>query len=235
LGAFSGSLTYTTFHVEGELETGFRELFLTEIQREVFRPLTVEEEREEAVGWVAIEHPFDVDLDIDKVFFNSYLNIALRIDRWRIPGPLFKAFFTDAERQHLTETGKEKLSRREKEELKAVVTATLRRQIIPAMRTIDLSWNLDTGVLKFWNQSERIHEVLDDIFETTFGLRLVQRTPYIIAAHAGFDEQQLDALSQLEPTPFHNKGNFIAEALAEATSEGQDERAATMDDEEEVG
>lgn len=226
MGAFNGSLTYTTFHVEGELEPGFRERFLKEIQRKAFRPLTVEEEREEAIGWVAIDHPFDIELDYDKVFYNSYLNLSLRIDRWRIPSPLFKAFFTDAERQHLAETGKEKLSRREKEELKAVVTASLRRQIMPAMKTIDISWNLDTGVLKFWNQSERIHEVFDDIFETTFALRLVQRTPYIVAAHAGFDEEQLDALSLLEPTPFHAKGNQIVEALMEAIAADDAEEEA---------
>ena len=209
MGAFGGSMTFTTFHVRGEVEPGFRDRFLKSIQKEVFRPLTVEDELDETMGWVTIEHPFDVELDYDKVFFNSYLNLALRIDKWRIPTPLFKAWFADAERQHLAKVGKERLSKREKEDLKAVVTATLKRQLIPAMKVIDLSWNLDTGIVRFWNQSARIHEVLEDIFETTFGLTLIRDTPYVVASHLGFDDAQLDKLPELDPTPFHNKGLFL--------------------------
>lgn len=217
MGAFGGSMTFTTFHVRGEVEPDFRDRFLKGIQREAFRPLTVEEEDEESIGWVAIEHPFDTELDYDKVFYNSYLNLGLRIDRWRIPGALYKAHFTEAARDYLSETGKERLSRRDKEDLKAIVTASLRRQTIPAMKVIDLSWNLDTGVLRFWNQSTRVHEVLEDVFESSFQLSMVRDTPYVVASHSGIDEQQLDVLTTLDPTPFHAKGNLIA-AVAESSS-----------------
>lgn len=209
MGAFTGSLSFTTFHVQGEVEPDFRESFLQGIKREAFRPLTVEEEADESIGWCAIDHPFDIDLDYEKVFLNSYLNLGLRIDKWRIPTALFKAFFTDAERQHLAATDKEKLTRSEKEDLKAVVTATLKRQLIPTMKVIDFSWNLDTGIVRFWNGSTRMQEIIEDIFETTFGLRLVRDNPYMVATYLELHPEQLKALETVEPTPFHAKGNFI--------------------------
>lgn len=211
MGAFGGSMTYTTFHVRGEVEAGFRDRFLKGIQREAFKELAVESEDEESVGWVAIEHPFDTELDYDKVFFNSYLNLGLRLDRWRIPAPLFRAYFTDAERKYLAETGRERLSKRDKEELKAVVTLRLKRQSIPAMKVVDLSWNLDTGVVRFWNQSAKVHETLEELFEASFGLHLMRATPYVVAMQCGLDEARLDALLDLEPTPVHTR-DLIAEA-----------------------
>ncbi len=214
--AFGGSMTYTTFHVQGEVGQDFRDTFIEGIQREAFSPLSVEAPDEESVGWVAIEHPFDVDLDYDKVFYNSYLNLTLRIDRWRIPGPIYKAFFTDAARQRLAETKKNKLSKREKEDIKAVVIATLRRQLIPAMMLVDLSWNLDTGVLRFWNGSTRIHDILEELFESSFGLRLLRDAPYVVGANAGLEPKNLEALLLLDPTPIHNLGssNVIATPVA---------------------
>jgi hypothetical protein len=204
-------MTYATFHVRGDVEAGFRDRFLKGIQRDAFKQLEVESEAEESVGWVAIEHPFDTELDHDSVFYNSYLNLGLRIDRWRIPAPLFRAYFTEAERKYLAETGRERLSKRDKEELKAVVTLRMKRQSIPTMKVIDLSWNLDTGVVRFWNQSAKTQEVLEELFESTFGLHLVRDTPYVVAMHTGLDEARLDALLDLEPTQVHTRDLLGAE------------------------
>ncbi len=203
MGAFGGSMTFTTFKVRGELPDDFRDRFITGIRHETFRPLEPEEEGDESIGWCSIEHPFDLDLNIDKVLFNSYLNLGLRIDRWRIPASLFKAHFVEAERRYLAESKKERLTKREKNELKAVVTASLRRQSLPTMKVIDLSWNLDTGVLRFWSQSRRMLETLEEIFEETFDLGLVQHSPYVVAQAAGIPQEVLATLDHLDPTPFH--------------------------------
>lgn len=219
MGAFSGSMTYATFHVRGEVASGYKEQFLKNIHREAFRPLTVESDEEESIGWVAIEHPFDTDLDYDTVFYNSYLNLGFRIDRWRIPAPLFKAHFTEAERRYLEERDRERLSKRDREELKAVVTLSLKRQLIPTMKVIDLSWNLDTGILRLWNQSQKVHDIFEELFEATFSLRLLRDTPYVVAMHAGLDAAQLDALTQLSPTPFHNK-SLLESDVDDATDQG---------------
>ena len=175
---------------------------MSAIQHRVFRELSVEEEAEERAGWCNVEHPLDLDLDHDKVFFNDYLNLGLRVDRWRIPGNLFKATFKDAERAYLAETGKEKLGRHDKDELRFTVTRALRRKLMPVMRVVDLSWNLNQGVVRFWSQSAGAMAVMVDLFEDTSPLQVVPHGVYTAARERGLPDSQLDTLPQLTPSHF---------------------------------
>ena len=206
LGAFRGSITYTRFHVRGELPADFRDRFVEAIQLRAFRELDPGEDVEFREGWCSIEHPFDVDLTPEKVFFNGYLNLGFRVDTWRIPGALFKASIRDAERQFLAAHGTEKLSRAQKKDLEAVVVSALRRKVVPAMKVVDLSWNLDEGVVRFFQQSPKQHELMTDLFEKTFAIDLVADGAYMAAEHRGVDAATLDALPTLDPTCFHAEG-----------------------------
>lgn len=203
MGALKGSISFSKFYLRGELPDGFRDTFVERIRLRAFTPLTVEEETEQRSGWCSIENPLDSELDHGKVFFNSYLNLGLRTDRWQIPGPLFKAHFAEAEREHLAKRGREKLGKREKEELRAVVSRRLRAQLMPVMKVIDLSWNLDTGIVRFWNQSPRAHEGLAELFEATFQLDLVPESPYTAARELGMSDAHARAFEAIKPTLFH--------------------------------
>lgn len=203
MGAFNGSISFAKFYVRGELPEGLRDGFIERINLRAFRPLAAEEDAEQRDGWCSIENPLDCALDHGKAFFNAYLNLGYRVDRWQIPGPLFKAHFAEAERAHLAKNGREKLGKREKEELKTTVSRALRRQLIPVMKVIDLSWNLDTGVVRFWNQSAKVHEALEELFTDTFQLELVPESPYTAAAEIGLSAAELRAFEAIKPTPFH--------------------------------
>lgn len=203
MGALRGSISFAKFYVRGDLPEGFRDTFVERIGVRAFRALTVEEDAEQRTGWCSIENPLDCELDHAKVFFNAYLNLGYRIDRWQIPAPLFNAHFGEAERAYLAKRGREKLSKREKEELKIAVSRKLRKQLIPVMKVIDLSWNLETGVVRFWNQSPRVHEGLEELFHDTFELSLVPESPYTAAAAIGLTTAQAAAFESIRPTAFH--------------------------------
>lgn len=203
MGALKGSISFSKFYVRGQLPDAFRDRFVERIGLRAFRPLTVEEDAEQRAGWCSIENPLDCELDHGKIFFNSYLNLGLRTDRWQVPAPLFKAHFAEAEREHLAKRGRAKLGRREKEELRAVISRRLRAQLIPVMKVIDLSWNLETGVVRFWNQSPRVHEGLSELFEETFELSLVPESPYTAARELGLSDAHHRAFEALKPTAFH--------------------------------
>ena len=209
MGVLKGSISYAKFYVQGPLPDDFRDSFLQSVSLRAFRPLTVDEDDETRVGWVPVARPFEPDasLDHDAVFFDSYLNLALRIDQWRFPAPVFKSAFSEAEKKYLEKRGREKLSRREKEELRVMVSKKLRRQFSPVMKAIDLSWNLETGVLRFWNQSTKAHEQLFEIFEKTFPVKLVPASPYTSALEAGLPEPRLEAMMLIEPAVFHAPHN----------------------------
>lgn len=203
MGALKGSITYSRFYVQGELPENFANGFTRRIKNRVFEPLTPDSEEPTNWGWCNIADPFDLELDQEKIFFNSYLNLGLRIDRWSIPGPLVKAHLAQATKLVLEKKGRERLSRAEKEELKVTVVRKLRKQLIPAMKVIDLSWNTESGVVRYWSRSKKSVELLHDFFEKTFGLKLLPHGPYSAASKAGFDPEQLDRLTTLKPAVFH--------------------------------
>jgi hypothetical protein len=203
MGALSGSISYSRFFVDGELPADFRAVFTEAIQTACFQPLSADEEEEESRGWVNIEHLLDWDFDPTKIFYNEYLNVALRIDKWRIPGNLLKAHCVEAERRWMRDQSKSRIGRRVRNDIKAVVSAELKRQILPSTKTIDVSWNVNTGVVRFWNQSARACEEFMGFFEDTFRLRLVPDSPYLGALQYGLDDAASALLASLEPTHFH--------------------------------
>lgn len=205
MGAIKGNVSYTRFYVWGELEGSFQDRFMRSIKNRTFEPLVSQEPDEEHMGWCSVADPFDLELSRDKVFFNNFVNLALRIDRWRIPKPVFDAHFAEAERQHLEKKGRERLAKREKEELRMFVAKRLRKQVIPAMKITDMSWDMDTNLVRFWNNSTKMHERFMEIFEKTFKLKLVPESPYANAVRVGITEQQALSLVGLELSRFHGQ------------------------------
>jgi hypothetical protein len=203
MGAFRGSITFSKFHVRGELPDGFRDRFMESIQVRIFRPLDPNEEIDFRAGWCSITDPFDLDLTHDKVFFNHYLNLGFRVDRWRIPSPLFKASFRQAERAYLDKHGLEKLSRAQKKNLEQIVTAQLRRKVVPSMKAVDLTWNLNEGVVRFFQKSAKQAELMTELFEKTFELELVPDGAYVAAEQRGLPGPLVASLPTLDETLFH--------------------------------
>ncbi len=198
MGALAGSLTFTRFFVRGELPTRFRDKFVESIRLRTFEPLTPESEDQEHVGWCAVGRVLDLELDHEKVFYNSYINLGLRMDRWRVPGALLRAHLAEAEQEALEKSGRDKLGKREKAELKARIITRLRKKLMPSMKVVDMSWNLDGGVVRFFNQSPRVHEQFMALFEKTFSLELTADSPYISAERLGLRDAELHALSGVD-------------------------------------
>jgi recombination associated protein RdgC len=203
MGAFQGSITYSKFHVQGDLPDNVASAFVRRVRNRVFEPLAPEDEVDRRWGWCSIQDPFDLDLDSEKLFFNSYLNVGLRIDRWALPKPLFRANMAQAIRAALEKKDRDRLSRKEKDELKVTVTRRLRKQTLPTMKVIDLSWNMETGVLRFWNRSAKMIELMQDFFEKTFEKKLLPHSPYSIALRAKISDREMKEFEALEPAAFH--------------------------------
>jgi recombination associated protein RdgC len=205
VGLLKGSVSYTKFFVQGEVPDDFRDRFLEAIRLRAFTPLVPEEEDEERVGWCPFDAPYapESGFDYNSVFYNQYLNLAFRADRWRFPGPVFRALFDKMAKAYLEKQGRAKLAKREKEELKVMVGRKLRKQFSPAVQVVELSWDLNAGVCRFGHQSLKVHEHLHELFEKTFALKLLASSPFADALNAKLPGPCLDALGRVEPAVFH--------------------------------
>lgn len=200
MSALKGTLTYARFYVEGDLPDDFHARYLKAIQQRVMRPLEAAEPDLERHGWCRLGEPFDLELEHQDVFFNEFLNLGLRHDRWVIPGPLLRVRLREAEAAYLAQKGRERLSKKEKTELKELVSKKLRKQLSPATRSFDLSWSLDEKLVRFFSQSPRPIGLMTDLFYKTFGLKLVPEAPYTLAARLGMSKAQETEWQMLEPS-----------------------------------
>ncbi|MBX3218690.1 MAG: hypothetical protein KF850_42185 [Labilithrix sp.] len=214
--ALRGSLTYARFFVEGELPDDFRERFMRAVRLRAMRPLEPDEEELERSGWAKIGEPFVVDLTYDDVFFNEHVVLGFRTDRWAIPGPVLRTRVKEAEAAYLEKKGRERLSRKEKTELKLMVSKKLRRQMSPATRSVDLSWAIGEGVVRFFSHAQKPGAAMMELFKKTFGLTLVPESPYTAAARIGLDKAQEKAWHDLEMT-------YLASSARPATDEAAEE------------
>lgn len=200
MGAFRGNLTFARFYVTGDIPDDVPGTALRRIRANAFQPLSPEEDKSEGFGWANIEDPVDTELDHEKVFYNQYVCLGLRLDKWVVPGPLLKAHLREAEQALLEKRGLERLGRQAKADLKTMVVRKLRRQLVPSLKSYDVVWNLNSSIVHFFSQAERITTIFEDLFKKTFKLDLVPESPGTAAERLGLDQRQSAAMAGLEPT-----------------------------------
>lgn len=214
MGVFNGSISVTKFFVEGEVPKQFSQTYLKNIHLRRFTELTVDGEEEEASGWCVAGNGLDLDLRHEQIFLNSFIVLGLRVDRWRIPRHLFKAQFAEAATEYLARTGKDKLSKRDKDEIKFRVNRKLRKKVIPSMRQYDVCWDLNRQELLFWCRTARTIDDLCVLFEKTFSLTLREASPYTVAGKL-IGETEAETLCELEQTLFATELATPAENVSE--------------------
>ncbi|MFT6397893.1 MAG: DNA recombination-dependent growth factor C [Bradymonadia bacterium] len=202
MGARKGSISYSLFHVDGEMPSDFRETFLEQIQEFAFRELTPEAEEDVSHGWSVMDDLLSVEFSKDNVFIGEYLCLGMRNDRWALPGALLKAHVERRIDEVKREHDKTKLFRSEKVAIREEVTRQLKHRTLPAAAVVDMVWTVDRREVRFWSQSNRSLELFESLFESTFGLRLVPNNAYIAALNCGLSDTLIGALAGVEQAQF---------------------------------
>jgi recombination associated protein RdgC len=202
MGLRRGALTFTRLLVTGEPPRDLRKKYFDAVRLRAFQPLTPDDEASEAVGWCVMERPFDLDFEPDKIFYDRFVLLGFRVDKWRIPSALLRAQVHDEEQRLLSRAGREKLTRGEREEIKLRVLGRLRRKIPPVSRAFDVFWDLDSGLVLLFTHSKRTVSEFTAHFEKTFGFEPVVDSPYGAAKRSDLPKALLARLQTIEPTSF---------------------------------
>ena len=202
MGAFQGNLTYKLFFVEGDLPDSWKDHYLAQIDHLKFEPLTPESDADESMGWVEIERPLRSDFMLSNVVYNDFINLGFRRDKYSIPSALLKAHLSEAFREYREQNQKERLTKFEKDDIKTLVQKRLREQSLPAMKVVDMSWEMSTGRVRFWSQSNSLCELFQEYWEDTFDLRLIPANPYIYGLQFNLGDIELERLATVEPSNF---------------------------------
>ena len=198
--ALRGSLTYARFFVDGDVPDDFREKFMRAIRLRAMKPLEPDDADLERSGWCKVGEPFEIELHYEDVFYNEYVNLGVRTDKWQLPSTVLKQRVREAEAAYLEKKGRERMGRSEKAELKEMVARKLRKQTAPATRMVDVSWSMNEGIVRFFSHADKAAGTMLELFFRTFGLKLVPEAPYTLASRLGLSKAQESVWQDLELT-----------------------------------
>jgi len=193
LGAFTGSLTYRQYVVREDVPENYRDAYEQSIQKHAFRPLSPTTDAERSIGWCNARFAMDTELDTSKYMYTDYIVLALRVDAWSIPATTLK-IYTEAEVQRIMEEQKrESLSRYEVAEIKERVKLELKQRTLPTIKTVDMVWSLQDGIVRFFASSQKMNLDFMDLFEDTFSMSLM---PLGVLAALELEETDLSAIER---------------------------------------
>jgi hypothetical protein len=205
MGAFKGGLTVKRFRVDGDPPDGFKDAYVKAMTVHAFTPLAPEDEEDRKAGWVVCGRLLDTVFDVEKVFWNEYVVMTYRVDSLRIPSAVMAAHVLEREEAEVAARGQggAGLSRDERDGIKQDVRRTLRKRMLPAMKGIDVVWNLDTGTLFVWTHNVTLLEDIEDLFLRTFRKVLLPEDPFSMAERSGWADADGDPLRHVEPADFN--------------------------------
>ena len=67
------------------------------------------------------------------------------------------------------------------------------------MKVIDVVWDINESMVRFWSTSQSVCDEFVELFEATFGLTLDADSPFLMAKHLGIGEKDLETMVEADP------------------------------------
>jgi recombination associated protein RdgC len=202
MGLLSASNSITRYRVSGHLKRPVLQTVAAGLNKKVISEID-DHASDKSVGWTSFEKPYQPDFSGSTYVFGAYLVFALRIDRKTIPPRVIKKHLMIESARRLADSGRQYLSRNEKQTLKDHVVDRLNQKVPATPHVYDIIWNYEDSVLWFFSNLKAANEELETLFLQSFNLNLVRVIPYT-AAHLDSDltDSEKDLLLKLSPTKF---------------------------------
>jgi DNA recombination-dependent growth factor C len=202
MSLLSSSVSLTRYKVHGKVEPpilntvarGLKNHTISEIDENV---------SEKVVGWTSLEDPFRPDFDGSSFVYGDNFIFSLRIDKKNIPPKVIKKHCSIESTKRMAESGREYLSKTEKQIVKDHVIHTLSLRIPATPSIYDVIWNYENSYLWFFSNLKAVNEELETLFSKSFNISLLRLFPYTTAAlSSGLSDSDRDVLLKSDPTQF---------------------------------
>jgi hypothetical protein len=202
MSLLSASVSITRYRVEGKLEAPVLETAAAALKKNAISEID-DQVSEKLSGWTSFEKPYQTDFTGSNFVFGAYLVFALRIDRKSIPAKLIHKHFMIESARRLADSGRQYLSRNEKQTLKGQVVDALYLKVPAVPHVYDIIWNYEESVLWFFSNLRAANEELETLFIRSFGMSLIRMFPYTAAQlSSDLSNTEKDILLKLTPTRF---------------------------------
>ena len=199
----SGTVSYLRFAAP-PVPADFEQRFCEALYNHRFLEIDPRSDVEKAQGWVRFDDAFESVFDAQTLLHPSgQLLFRLRIDTLKVPAPTLKAYTDQAARAKATATGRERLAKKELDQLKLEIKQQLRVKSLPKLQLVEVAWNVSTGEVRLFATSKAVAGLFVDKFEKTFEVALKVIGLLDVLAVRGMPQEEIDALAMLEPERFH--------------------------------
>ncbi len=196
MGVYANTVSISQFLVTGELpKTELFEWFSQKLSGRCFQSIENSTE-ESSEGWTLVDKADDASFEIPSEFWrDNYIVFSLRKDQRKIPAAVLKSHTGREEGLFLAQNPNlRRTPKHKREEIKEQVQLRLMTRCLPVPSTVDVVWDVKSGVLTLFSLGTKVIDRFEDIFRKTFeGFSLVIIHPFARARNL-LDGQLLDAL-----------------------------------------
>ena len=177
MGLLKGPWSFTRYRIVGKLSEQFNDFIDKGLKKNAFCNLAGSAS-EKTLGWTSLENVLDTDFNYAKYKCGAYLIFSLRLDRRLVPSSLLKLEVMEAEKKYLTESGKKRLYRHEREEIKERVQLELQSKALNVPSFHEVCWSPAHNTVFFGSLSPKTMEDFEKHFKESFLLTLQPFLPW---------------------------------------------------------
>lgn len=199
MGFLSRSVSLIRYRVEGETQGTLADAVDEGIKNGAFRAVDASGDII-GVGWTSIEDFSDTSFSGAPYSFGDYVAFSLRIDTAKVPARILELQVKTECKRILEQTGQQRLSFRQRREIRERMHETLKAQALPSIQICDVLWNTETKTVYFCTHGMKARERLEAYFKKCFGLNLVPIVPYTRAEEILGTDKLKKRLQDLRPS-----------------------------------
>lgn len=129
-------------------------------------------------GVVTARDILSTDFDVFENWgYNNFVFGQFRIDQKKIPKHLVTAKLAEAEQEWLASKGREKMFKKDREDLKERVILQIAEKVLPKITTAEFCWNREEGYVVLFSTTKATCELFKQWFEDIFEATLTEFTP----------------------------------------------------------
>lgn len=178
MGIVSGAMSVARFRVVGEPGSDWRDRYRDALNEHAFQEPPQGLGKEEVEGWVQVHNLLDTEFDdFNRWLYNDVALFALRVDKKRLPGKLFKATLDKKCEGWCKERGVERCPNAVKSQIKEDLEQEWLARALPSTSVTECAWHIGQGYLLVHGLSETVADRVRKRFFRTFGLKLVPWSP----------------------------------------------------------
>ncbi len=198
MGILSSSVSITRYRVVGKIEQPILENISNGLDKYKIKEIDGKAEQI-SIGWTCLNDPYHPDFVLNRSFImGSYLVFGMRLDKKSLPSKLIKKIFLEETKKRLADSGRDFLTKDEKEAISEGIIRNLCMSIPATPNIYDLVWNYEENWLWFFTNVKAANEALESLFFKTFNMRLIRIFPYTLAKTAFREnDTKLDLLHKL--------------------------------------